>query len=117
MIALRPHACLLLAVSWLLAASVPGLLMLATFGLQRLEACICVAETRDGAELTQQPRIRPQATPPSRTDTDFPSFPSLRAAFEALDGEPGLPTRLSPSARIEMDWNPQFQPTRQANRV
>jgi hypothetical protein len=101
----------------LLAASVPGLLMLATFGLQRLESRICVGETRDGAELTEQPRIRPPKPPAPRADPDFPSFSSLRAAFEALDGEPRLPTRLSPSTRVSADGNPQFQPTRHANRV
>jgi hypothetical protein len=100
-------------VSWLLAVSVPGLLMLVTFGLERLESCICVGESRDGAELTQQPRIRTEPKP----ENDFPSFPSLRAAFEAFDGEPRLPTRLSPSTRIPADVNPQFQQTRHANRV
>ncbi|MET0896997.1 MAG: hypothetical protein ABWY45_03690 [Mycobacterium sp.] len=99
--------------SWLLAASVPGLLMLVTFGLERLESRICVGECRDGAELTQQPRIRPEPKP----QDEFPSFPSLRAAFDALDGEPRLPTRLSPSTRIPVESNPQFQPTRHANRV
>lgn len=103
--------------SWLLAASVPGLLMLATFGLQRLESRICVGESRDGDELTRQRKIRPEPQPLPRADPDFPSFPSLRAAFEALDGEPRLPTRLSPSARVSADGNPQFQATRQANRV
>ncbi|AQA02698.1 hypothetical protein BVC93_09920 [Mycobacterium sp. MS1601] len=103
--------------SWLLAASVPGLLMLATFGLQRLEAGICPAPSRDGAELTKQPALRPPPPPAPQYESDFPSFPSLRAAFEALDGEPGLPTRLSPSARIPVDGNPQFQATRHANRV
>jgi hypothetical protein len=116
-ILLRPRACLLLVVSWLLAASVPGLLMLATFGLQRLESGICPGNARDGAELTKQPALRPAPTPAPRFESDFPSFPSLRAAFEALDGEPGLPTRLSPSARIPVEGNPQFQPTRHADRV
>ena len=37
-IPLRPSACLLHLVSWLLVAFIPGLLMLATFGLDRLEA-------------------------------------------------------------------------------
>ena len=40
MIALRPSACLLRLVSWLLVAFIPGLLMLATFGLDRLEASL-----------------------------------------------------------------------------
>jgi hypothetical protein len=91
--------------------------MLATFGLQKLESGICPAPSRDGAELTRQPKIGTPSPPAPRSDADFPSFPSLRAAFEALDGEPGLPTRLSPSARIPVDANPQFQTTRQANRV
>ena len=91
--------------------------MLATFGLQKLESGICTFESRDGAELTRQPKIRTPAPPPPRADPEFPSFPSLRAAFEALDGEPRLPTRLSPSTQIPMDRNPQFQATRQANRV
>ncbi|GFG55949.1 hypothetical protein MMUR_00850 [Mycolicibacterium murale] len=43
----------------MLAASVPGLLMLATFGLQRLESGICPGNARDGAELTKQPALRP----------------------------------------------------------
>ena len=38
MTALRPSACLLLPVSWLFVALIPGLLMLATFGLERLES-------------------------------------------------------------------------------
>lgn len=87
--------------------------MLATFGLQRLESGICTFESRDGAELTEQPKMRPEPRP----DNDFPSLPSLRAAFETLDGEPRLPTRLSPSVQIPVDRNPQFQATRQANRV
>ena len=87
--------------------------MLATFGLERLEAGICVGPSRDGAELTEQPKIRTEPRP----ENDFPSFPSLRAAFEALDGEPRLPTRLSPSTRISAEVNPQFRATRQADRV
>ena len=40
MIALRPSACLLLRVSWLFVAFIPGLLMLAAFGLERLESSL-----------------------------------------------------------------------------
>ena len=99
--------------SWLLAASVPGLLMLVTFGLERLESGICVGDCRDGAELTEQPKIRTEPRP----ENDFPSFPSLRATFGTLDDEPGLPLRISAPTRIQADVNPQFQPTRHANRV
>jgi hypothetical protein len=97
----------------LLAASVPGLLMLATFGLQRLEAGICVGTCRDGAELTQQPKIRTEP----RLENDFPSFPSLRSSFGTLDDEPRLPTRLSAATRIHAEANTQFRPTRETNRV
>jgi hypothetical protein len=34
---MRPSACLLLPVSWLFVVFIPGLLMLAAFGLERLE--------------------------------------------------------------------------------
>ena len=37
---LRPSTCLLLPVSWLFVALIPGLLMLATFGLERLESTL-----------------------------------------------------------------------------
>lgn len=43
MITLRLCACLLLRVSWLLVALIPGLLMMAAVGLERLESGLDVA--------------------------------------------------------------------------
>ena len=80
--------------SWLVATCFPGLLMLVTYGLQRLESIIGEAA----------PWEAPDA--PVRT-TDF--GPGLRL----LAAEPGLPTRLCPSP----EPNRLFQPTGYANRV
>lgn len=80
--------------SWLVATCFPGLLMLVTYGLQRLESI-----TGEAA-----PWEAPDA--PVRT-TDF--GPGLRLLVE----EPGLPTRLCPSP----EPNRLFQPTGYANRV
>lgn len=87
--------------------------MVVTFGLQRLEAGICVGNCRDGAELTKQPKIRPEP----RSEYGFPSPPSSRSTFGTLDDEPRLPTRISASRRINAEVNTQFQPTRETNRV
>ena len=80
--------------SWLVATCFPGLLMLVTYGLQRLESIIGEAA----------PWEAPDA--PVRT-TNF--GPGLRLRAE----EPGLPTRLCPSP----EPNRLFQPTGYANRV
>ena len=80
--------------SWLVATCFPGLLMLVTYGLQRLESIIGEAA----------PWEAPDA--PVRT-TDF--GPGLRLLAE----EPGLPTRLCPSP----EPNRLFQPTGYANHV
>ena len=80
--------------SWLVATCFPGLLMLVTYGLQRLESIIGEAA----------PWEAPDA--PVRT-TDF--GPGLRSLAE----EPGLPTRLCPSP----EPNRLFQPSGYANRV
>ncbi|WP_304109646.1 hypothetical protein [Mycolicibacterium bacteremicum] len=78
--------------SWLLVCFIPGLLMLATFGLQRLEAGL-VDDSTTGR----------RADVPERTQ------PIRRAPLEYA----GLPTRPATSQRV----NPQFPATRQANRV
>ena len=80
--------------SWLVATCFPGLLMLSTYGLQRLESVIGEAAPFSAPE------------PPVRN----PGFgPGLRLLAE----EPGLPTRLCPNP----EPNRQFQPTGYANRV
>src|SRR5689334_14751426 len=55
-IPMRPAPCLLLRVSWLLVAFIPGLLMLATIGLGRLESALGSGPVSpsDVAEFLQQ---------------------------------------------------------------
>ena len=96
MIPLRCSACLLIDVSWLLVAFIPGLLMLATFGLERLEAGL----ERDGSVDRRSPR---------GSDLLDRTQPIRVAPLEYA----GLPTRPATSQQS----NPQFPATRQANRV
>ena len=110
-------------VSWLLAACVPGLLMLATFGLQRLEARL----TDDSADSALQLAMLIEAAAPKkelhqrvaarRPDPVFPKVPPLRTSFGTVGAtiadEPGLPTRQYATANA----NPQFRATPHANRV
>jgi hypothetical protein len=107
----------------LLVAFIPALLMLATFGLERLESAL----TRDAVSASDVDEILAKARQGS---SDRP----VRAAHDTtVDGaqrrrrdregtvetlptrlvEAGLPTRL----HLTMRPNPQFQPTRHANRV
>jgi hypothetical protein len=93
--------------------------MLATFGLERLEAGITDDARDDAASLAKliaaaAPRPELAARPlPRRFDPVFPTVPPLRTTYTALDDEPGLPTRCYRRA----DANPQFQATPHANRV
>jgi hypothetical protein len=106
-------------VSWLLAVCVPGLLMLATFGLERLEAGMTDASDEAADSLAKF--IAAAAPEPAtgkrvltrRADPVFPPVPPLRTTYSPLDDEPGLPTRRYGCA----DANPQFRATPQANRV
>jgi hypothetical protein len=107
----------------LLAAFIPGLLMLATFGLQRLESSLDddTVSASDVAEFLEQ------AEP---DDVDTLAREGMGRALDGLhqrlgerdwplDGGPGagdmssLPTRLY----VHHGSNPEFQPTRHANRV
>ncbi|MEZ0357202.1 hypothetical protein [Mycobacterium sp. ENV421] len=98
--------------TWLLAVCVPGLLMLSTFGLQRLEEALRVDRTAadevteylERAATTPAAQVAPHAEPASgRAET-----PVRRS-----DDEPGLPTRSHAYPRP----NPQFHRTQYANRV
>jgi hypothetical protein len=96
--------------------------MLATFGLERLEAGITkntadspgsaeyIAKFIEAAAPTPEPG---QRRPVLRSVPDFPTVPPLRTTYCTLDDEPGLPTRHYGRAGA----NPQFQPTPHANRV
>lgn len=118
---MRPRPCLLTGVSWLLAVLIPVLLMVATFGLERLEAALeAAAEDDPIADLVLQ--IPPTAV---RAHKPVPAAPQLAGTGAGLHphaglsglavfgDEPGLPTRLCHRDAA----NPQFQPTRHANPV
>ncbi len=90
--------------------------MLATFGLERLEAGITDTTNDEVAKLIEAAAPRPEHRnrgSTRRADPDFPTVPPLRTTLSALENEPGLPTRHYGRA----DANPQFQATPHANRV
>ncbi len=109
--------------SWLLAAFIPALLMLATFGLQRLESSLDedTVSASDVADFLDQ------------AEADDVNTLALEGMSRALDGlhqrlgerdspldrrtaardTASLPNRLYAHHRS----NPEFQPTRHANRV
>lgn len=98
--------------TWLLAVCVPGLLMLSTFALQRLEEALRVDRTAvdEVTEYLERTVKTPGAQAPPRAEiaarpADVPSRLS--------DDEPGLPTRTYAHAGP----NPQFHRTHYANRV
>ena len=109
--------------SWLLAAFVPGLLMLATFGLQRLESSLDddTVSASDVAEFLEQAKADDVNT--LAREGMGPALDGLHQRLGerdwSLDIRPGprdtasLPTRLYVHHRS----NPEFQPTRHANRV
>ncbi|CAJ1495168.1 hypothetical protein [[Mycobacterium] burgundiense] len=99
--------------AWLLAVSIPALLMMATFGLERLETAIDEPTADDDALAALIDRV---ASDSARARTDRTrvrvSAPSPILPIN-LDDEPDLPTRICQT----LNPNPQFQPTRHVNRV
>ena len=96
--------------SWLVAVCFPGLLMLSTHGLQRLESVLHDERVTPGeivARLEQAARsARGMATPlPVPKPLEFAT--RIEPGLRLLADEPGLPTRP----------NRLFQPTGFANRV
>ena len=108
--------------SWLLAAFIPALLMLATFGLQRLESSLAddtvsasdVAEFLEQAEADDVNTLAREGMGSAldglhqRLERDW-QFEAQNAVRDMAS----LPNRLYEPARS----NPEFQPTRHANRV
>jgi hypothetical protein len=107
----------------LLVALIPGLLMLATFGLERIESGL----HRDTVSATDVAKFLEQA---EAADVDTLARDGMSCALDRLNkrlheresapngsaaprSAPGLPTRLYVHHRA----NPEFQPTRHANRV
>lgn len=105
--------------SWLLVAFIPGLLMLATFGLDRIEAGLTddTVSADDVAELLEQARVesvrRPITVPDSGPPGTLPHRDARYAHHVVAQPEPYLPTSVyAHHAPIQS-----FQPTRQADRV
>lgn len=97
--------------SWLVAVAFPGLLMILTVGLQRLEGLL-QAERPGGAGISAcvKPTARAIAgSTPVRHAPAEAAGPTPASRFDPmlLIDEPGLPTRP----------NPLFQPSAAANRV
>ncbi len=96
--------------SWLLAACIPGFLMLSAFGLQRLESvlhgeCPSAAQVLDRLEQAAR-AARERAA--QRTLDELSGFqPPARLDPMLFIDEPGLPTRP----------NPLFHPSEFANPV
>lgn len=102
------------AMSWLLAGFIPGLLMLSTVGLQRLESVMHTDRPSTGEAVTRlqpAPRTAPQKVVPL---TGFSGLsPRMEPAYRLIPDEPGLPTRQYGAASS----NPQYQSPRLANPV
>ena len=109
--------------SWLLVALIPGLLMLATFGLERLESGL----QRDTVTSTDVAKFLEQA---EAADVDTLARDGMSRALDGMKqrlherespnngfgtstAAPDLPSRLY----VHQRSNPEFQPTRHANRV
>lgn len=98
--------------TWLLAVCVPGLLMLSTFGLQRLEETLRVDRTpaEEVTEYLERAAKTSVAQAPPGAEI---AQRRAEAHSPRSDDEPGLPTRAYAHARP----NPQFHRTQYANRV
>lgn len=110
--------------SWLLVVFVPGLLMLATFGLDRLESGL-VGDTVSAEDVAAAlDRAKADcARPAAHHDDDeldaddvYEPFPTHLS--ETVPGAPGASSqRLPARIYIHHRGNPEFLPTRQADRV
>ncbi|OBI69506.1 hypothetical protein [Mycobacterium sp. E796] len=126
-------------VSWLLVACVPGLLMLVTFGLGRLESDLSqdtvsvtdVDEFLEYAEavdvhtlaregmpealeyLHRRQALRPADSPPAQPAIGPRHAKPVFATAVGDRDQAGLPTRIPAHSRV----NPQFRGTRHVDRV
>lgn len=102
--------------SWMVAACFPGLLMLSTYGLQRLESVMHGVVPASGEVVARLERVvraggeqAEPVGPPSLAGT----YAGTAAGLRLLAEEPGLPTRLCSNPKA----NRQFQPTGYVNPV
>jgi hypothetical protein len=110
-------------VSWLLAASIPALLMLATFGLQRLESSldddtVSAADVADFLDQAEPDDVNTLAREGMGRALDG-LHQRLSERDLALAAPPAAHERSSLPGRLVVHHraNPEFQPTRYANRV
>ncbi|MCU1701238.1 MAG: putative rane protein [Mycobacterium sp.] len=105
--------------SWLLVVFVPGLLMLATSGLDRLEASLegDTVSPEDIAAVLEQAKAdcaRPPARPDDHiVDDAYDTYETWLEHRASPASEQVLPTRIY----IHHGSNPEFRATRQADRV
>jgi len=103
-------------VSWLLVAFIPGLLMLATFGLDRLEASL-EADTVSPDDVTAVlEQAKADCAKPATRPIDAYTYGSVDARYEErllLEAPENLPTRVY----VHHATNPEFRETRQPYRV
>jgi hypothetical protein len=106
-------------VTWLLVAFIPGLLMLATFGLDRLEASLdgdAVSPADVNAFLEQ---AKADCAKPAAKAKEVRTYELLDDDYDGyseplgIESSPGLPTRVF----VHHGSNTEFQPTRHAYRV
>jgi hypothetical protein len=102
-------------VSWLLVAFIPGLLMLATFGLDRLEADLDAdtVSPEDVAAALEQAKADCAKTPIRAIHELSDDFDPRVEAYLATRPVTGLPARIY----VHHGSNPEFRPTRQPDRV
>lgn len=98
--------------TWLLAVCVPGLLMLSTFALQRLEEALQTDRTA-ADDVTEYLERAAKAAPPQAPPRPETQHQRVEVHSRLSDDEPGLPTRPFAHARP----NTQFHRTQYANRV
>ncbi|MGY4709789.1 hypothetical protein ACXDF8_09575 [Mycolicibacterium sp. CBM1] len=101
--------------TWLLAVCVPGLLMLSTFGLQRVEEALQTDRTAEDDVTEYLERAAKAAKAAAKAPPAAAGIPHRRPDGHSRLGadEPGLPTRSYAHATP----NPQVHRTQYANRV
>ncbi|TPG31227.1 hypothetical protein [Mycolicibacterium hodleri] len=102
--------------SWLLVAFIPGLLMLATFGLDRLEASLDGAAVSPADVTACLEQAKADCAKPAVRNTDVETYELLDDEYEErviIESPRDLPMRVF----VHHGSNPEFQATRHAHRV
>jgi hypothetical protein len=100
-------------VSWLLVAFVPALLMLATFGLERLESKL----NRDAVQASDVAEFLERAQPRDVSTLAREGMPEALDCFHRRRAQAGKYPALASQAASQGRLNPEFLATRQADSV